>query len=240
MYGQMYNVVDITVVEKDITRFTENEYECFMFVFKVGMYGMDYYYKYYCSIDDDKIFVLAMSSDEYQYFDSEEIEKMIDSLTIDDFVGRKQEIEEIWKKIFIIGGILIALIFVYGIYNKAREKVLYDKTQVIMQKQAFAKEKAEREMKRNLNIKDDVKSDIKSFSVGNDEDNMSGFSTKNPNLTNGTFDIRDKNSKNAPTFTTAEGNANKETEKKVCPNCGQENDAFWIFCNNCGHKLNED
>lgn len=233
--SKLYNGVKITVVERDITRFTENEYECFMFVLKFNSFGMDYYYKCYCSIDDNKIFALGISSTEYKYFDSSEIEKMIDSLTIEDFVGRKQEIEQIWKNIFLIGGILIGLIILYGIYNKARQKVIYDKTQLIIQKQELAKKNAERELKRNLDIKDSSRNDIKTFSNQSNEESTTGFSTKNPNLTNRSFDVRDNSQKNVPTFTTS-----KKVEKKVCPNCEKENDAFWIFCNYCGHKLNDE
>ena len=169
---------------------------------------------------------------EYEYFDSEELNDIIDSFTVEDLVGRKQEKEKIWKNTFLIGCALVGLIFVYGIFNKIREKSFYDKSQVIFQQQELAQKRAERELQKSL--------EIEKTSSNNRNINNEGFSTVNPNLTNGSFDIRDNNKvkDDAPSFTTTKTN-DLNFEKRKCPNCGKENEEYWAFCNYCGHKLDK-
>ncbi len=232
-YQEISYYADVKIVEKDISRFTLNEYRCFEFVLEIKMDNFNAIYeKFYIAANEDELILLLIQSNEYEYFDSEELNDIIDSFTVEDLVGRKQEKEKIWKNTFLIGCALVGLIFVYGIFNKIREKNFYNKSQVILQQQELAQKRAERELQKSL--------EIEKTSSNNRNRNNEGFSTVNPNLTNGSFDIRDNNKvkDDAPSFTTTKTN-DLNFEKRKCPNCGKENEEYWAFCNYCGHKLDK-
>ena len=263
MYQHTTSYGHVAVIEKNITVFTENEYECFEFVFEIDSeyFGL-FYQKYYIAVNDDDLFVICIQTGEYEYFESEELEDIINSLTVDELVGRKQEVWLLWKRIFILGGVLITLVFVIGIYNRTREKALYEKAQELLHQQELAQKKAEREMQKNSettnltvksksttpnftvesqNLVEEVYSSNKDnalnkeISTSSKTQNNKEFSTSNTTQSNKEFttvaDMKEKN---------LENNKEKIVEKIKCPNCGKEIEKIWVFCNECGHRLQKD
>ena len=232
MYQYISYYGDVAVIEKEITRFTENKYECFEFVFEINTaYTGVFYQKYYISVSGNDLFIICIQSDEYGYFETKEFEDIINSITVEDLVGRKQQIELLWKRIFIIGGILIGIVFLIGIYNKVKEKTLYEKSQVLIHQQELAKKRAERELQKNLGT-DKFAAAIQPKESGN-------FTAINQNLIDGTYSPKLYDTTNSREFTTNknENTSEKTITKRKCPNCGKEVEIYWAFCNECGHKM---
>ena len=259
MYQYVTSYGHVAVIEKNITIFTENKYDCFEFVFEINSdhFGL-FYQKYYIAVNKDDLFVLCIQTNEYEYFESHELEEIIDSLTIDDLIGRKQEFWLLWKRIFILGGVLIGIVIVIGVCNQSREKVLYEKAQELLHQQELAQKKAEREMQMNLGATNlTVKSEVNNPNftavnqnqVGGTKDNIKNkdFSTINNTQNNKEFSTANNIQNNKEFSTVAntkekslENNKEKIVEKIKCPNCGKEIEKFWAFCNECGHKLEKD
>ena len=211
LHQKMVTYGDIKVVEKGIIKFTENKYDSLEFVFEINMgnvsqydaYAQEFifYQKYYVVCQDDDVIVVCIQSPKYEYFDSKELTEIIDSLTIEGLIGRKQKIEFIWKTTIFIGAILVGIIILIGIYNKIREEQISKKADEILRQQALAERKTERERQKMLEMQ--KAAEPKRI----EKDDGITFSTTGPNLVNGSFDIR-HNLSDKDCFTT------NETEKK--------------------------
>ena len=74
------------VVDKDIVRFSDNNYKGFYIKSRIGVEDYYSYAEQYCVYSNGYQYVLTLSSDDNSYFNSTEAKNIVDSFTVKNFV----------------------------------------------------------------------------------------------------------------------------------------------------------
>lgn len=109
-----------SVVFKDVTTFTKNNYDCFHIILEYSFLGHIFYSEQYVTMSGQEIYILTITTDDFSMFDSVNIESTVDSFTINNY--KDIESDSLIKKVLMsILSVTIVIILYNIIYNKSNK-----------------------------------------------------------------------------------------------------------------------
>lgn len=100
------------IIEKEITKFSKNNYKCFHIITSVIVDQQVVYSEQYAIGSGEYIYILTITAGTQEYFDTEEVKKIVNSFTINDF--NSIEGTSVFEKAVIVA---ISVIILLGGYN---------------------------------------------------------------------------------------------------------------------------
>lgn len=113
--NRLLNSIDINIIEKEITRFSDNNYKCFRILYKTSVTSTIYMYtEQYVVIGQNIGYILTITGKDKSFINSSMVKEIINSFTATNF----KEIETVWDKILIITISTLILLPLYNLMKK--------------------------------------------------------------------------------------------------------------------------
>ena len=223
---------------KEISTFSKNNYPCFHWILKISVGDYYYYANQYGVFSKNNYFILTITGNDTEYFESSEIIKTINSFTINNY----EEVEPkmtIWEKVI---SSMISTMIIVGIgalFNRNKNNALKEKQTIIKQ-----------EVKDVISIECKVcGKEIPFNNYGTCEEchqkvlrrieeqkkiECKVCGKEIPFNEHGTCEeCHEKILKRME----ERKNEQNILKAKYCTNCGEKIKEEWNFCNSCGNKL---